>query len=114
MWPEIKDQVTEFVIKCDICQKIKIFKAKIHEPMVITDTPLDSLDKISLDTGGKVPDIPDGNKHILTKQDNLCKYCIVVSITNICTTTFVHTIADYLFSQYGPHEAILTNRGESF
>ena len=40
MWPGLKDQFTEFVRRCDICQKQKIVMAKIHEPMLITDTPL--------------------------------------------------------------------------
>ena len=83
MWPGLKDQVTEFVRKCDICQKQKIVRAKIHEPMLITDTPLDTFDKVSLDTVGKLPTTPDGNKHILTMQDNLSKYCIAVPIPDI-------------------------------
>ena len=66
MWPGLKDQVTEFVRKCDTCQKQKIVRTKIHEPMLITDTPLDIFDKVSLDTVGKLPTTPDSNKHILT------------------------------------------------
>ena len=64
MWPGLKDQVTEFVRKCDICQKQKIVRAKIHEPMLITDTLLDTFDNVSLDTVGKLPTTPDGYKHI--------------------------------------------------
>ena len=43
MWPGLKDQVTEFVRKCDIYQKQKIVRAKFHEPMLITDTLVTSL-----------------------------------------------------------------------
>ena len=116
MWPGLEDQVTEFVRKCDICQKQKIVRAKIHEPMLITDTPLDTIDKVSLDTVGKSPTTSDGNKHILTMQDNLSKYCIAVSIpdTSISETTVAHAIAKHLFSQYGAPRAILTDRGGSF
>ena len=46
--------------------------------MVIADTPLDTFDKVSLDAVGKLPTTPDGNKHILTIQDNLFNYCIAV------------------------------------
>ena len=48
--------------------------------MLITDTPVDTFDQVSLDTVGKLPATPDGNKHILTMQDNLSKYCIAVPI----------------------------------
>ena len=70
--------------------------------MLITDTHLDTFDKVSIDTVGKLPTTSDGNKHILTMQDNL-------SATNVA-----HAIAQYLFSQYGAPRAILTDRGGSF
>ena len=113
-WPGLKDQVTEFVRKCDIRQKQKIVRAKIHKPMLITDTSLDTFDKVSLNTVGKLPTTPDGNKHILTMQDSLFKYCIAVPIPDISATTVAHAIARHLFSQHGAPRAILTNRGGSF
>ena len=81
MWPEIKAKITDFVRKCNICQKRKISRAKILEPIVITDTSLDIFDKVSLDTVGKFPTTPDDNRHILTMQDILPKYCIAVYVT---------------------------------
>ena len=114
MWPRLKDQVTEFVRKCHICQKQRIVQAKIHEPMLITDTPLETFDKVSLDTVGKFPTTPDVNKHILTMQDNLSKYCIAVPIPDISTTIIAQEMAKHLFSQYAAPRAILTDRGGSF
>ena len=49
MWAGLKDHVTEFVNKCDICQKRKIVRAKIHKLMLIPDKPLETFDKVSLD-----------------------------------------------------------------
>ena len=43
-WPGIKEQVTDFVRKYKICQEQKIVGAKIHDAMLITDTPLDTFD----------------------------------------------------------------------
>ena len=70
-WPGIKEQITEFVRKCSTCQEQKIVRAQTHEPMIITDTPIDTFDTVSLDTVGPLPRTPDGNRHILTMQDNL-------------------------------------------
>ena len=81
--------------------------------MLITDTPLDTFDKVFLDTLGKMPTTPDGNKHILTMQDNLSTYCIVVLIPDISANTVAHAIAKHLFSQYGAPRVILTDRGEN-
>ena len=82
-WSSIKEQVTDFVRKCKVCQEQKIVRAKIHETMLITDTPLDTFDKVSLSTEGKLPTTPNGNKHILTMQDHLSNYCMAVPIPDI-------------------------------
>ena len=79
--------------------------------MLITDTPAKPFDKVSLDTVGKLPTTPDGNRHILIMQDNFTKYCIAVSIPNLKTTTIAHAVSTNLFSQYGASRAILMDRG---
>ena len=73
--------------------KKKFLRGKIYEPMLIPDTPLDTFDKVSLDTVGKLPTTPDGNKHILTMQDNLSKYCIAFPSPDLSATTVAHAIA---------------------
>ncbi|XP_043474358.1 uncharacterized protein LOC122506310 [Leptopilina heterotoma] len=113
-WPRIKEQVTEFVRRCPTCQTQKLVRAKTREPMIITDTPLDVFDKVSLDTVGKLPTTPDGNCHILTMQDHLSKYCIAVPIPDISATTIAHAVAKELFSVYGAPKVILTDKGTSF
>ena len=113
-WPGIKEQVTEFVRKCNTCQEQKIIRAKTHEPMIITDTPIDTFDKVSLDSVGPLPMTPGGNRHILTMQDNLSKYCIAIPMPDITATTIAHALAKDLISQYGAPKAILTDRGSAF
>ena len=76
--------------------------------MLITDTPAEPFDKVPLDTVGKLPTTPDGNRHILTMQNNFSKYCIAVPIPNLKTITIAHAVAMILFSQYGAPRAILT------
>ena len=114
IWPSIKEQITDFVRKCKVCQEKKIVRAKIHEPMLITDTPLDTFDKVSLGTVGKLPTTPDGNKHILTMQDNLSKYCIAVPMPDISAATIAHASEKHLIPQCGAPKAILTERGKGF
>ena len=89
-------------------------QARTRDPMLITDTPAEPFDKVSLDTVGKLPTTPNGNRHTLTMQDNYSKYCIAVPIPNLKTTTIAHAVATTLFSQYGAPRAILTDRGGSF
>ena len=81
--------------------------------MLITGTPAEPFDKVSLHTVEKLP-TPNGNCHILTMQDNFSKYCIANPIPNLKTTTIAHAVSTTLFSEHGIPRAILTDRGESF
>ena len=82
--------------------------------MIITDTPIEAFDKVSIDTVGKLRTTPDGNKHLLTMQCNLTKYVILVPIPDIRATTIADALARHLLCQFGAHRAILSDRGTSF
>ena len=114
IWPGLRDQITEFIRGCESCFEKKLVRTRTQEPMLITDTPAGPFDKVSLDTVGKLPTTPHGNRHILTMQDNFRKYCIAVPIPNLNTTTIAHAVATALFSQYDAPRAIPTDRGGSF
>ena len=113
-WPKLRDNVTEYIRKCKSCLEQKLVRARTREPMIITDTPAEPFDKVSLGTVGKLPTTLDGNRHILTMQDNFSKYCISVPILGLKTTTIAHAVAKNLFSQYGAPRCILTDKGGSF
>lgn len=78
----LKSEVLEAVRTCQGCQKQKLNRIKTKQPMLITDTPADAFEKVSLDTVGPLPTTPNGNRHILTIQDNLTKYCLAIPITD--------------------------------
>ena len=113
-WPGLRDDVTEYIRRCKSCLEQKLVRARTREPMIITDTPAEPFDKVSLDTVGKLPTTPYENRHILTMQNNFSKYCIAVPIPDLKTTTIAHAEATQLFSQYGAPRCILNDRGGSF
>ena len=82
--------------------------------MLITNIPLDSFDKVSLNTVEEFPTTPDGNKHIPIMRDNLSKYCIAFPIPDVSATTIAYAIAKHLFSHYVVPRNILTDMGGSF
>ncbi|OXU17853.1 hypothetical protein TSAR_010475 [Trichomalopsis sarcophagae] len=59
----------------------------------ITDTPIKALDKVSIDTVGKLRMMPSGNCHLLTMQCNLTKYLIAIPIKNLNATTIADVIS---------------------
>lgn len=113
-WPNLKDEVTEYVRTCPECQLHKLTRIKTREPMIITDTPSEPFDKISIDTVGPLPTTPNGNRHILTIQDNLTKYCIAVPIPDIKAETIADALARNVINQFGSPRIILSDQGRSF
>ncbi|CAK9816540.1 Retrovirus-related Pol polyprotein from transposon 17.6 [Anthophora quadrimaculata] len=113
-WPNLRNDVQNFIRTCSSCQNQKLVRVKTREPMLITDTPLEPFSKVSLDTVGPLPVTPSGNKHILTMQDDLTKYCIAIPLPNIKSETIAHALVTHLILQYGTPRAILTDRGTSF
>ncbi|XP_076297797.1 uncharacterized protein LOC143217410 [Lasioglossum baleicum] len=113
-WPHMRNEIQDYIRKCKSCQEQKLVRTKTRRPMLITDTPLDAFDKISLDTVGPLPITPGGNRHILTMQDNLTRYCIAVAIPNIRAATIADAFARHFIAIYGTPRAILTDKGTSF
>ena len=49
-WPLLCNDVQNFIQRCESCQEQKLVRVKTREPMLITDTPTNVFDKVSLDT----------------------------------------------------------------
>lgn len=63
-WPSLRKEIQDFIRRCVGCQEQKLVRAKTREPMLLTETPADTFDKVSLDTVGPLPTTPHGNKHM--------------------------------------------------
>ena len=107
-WNGLKADVTEHIRNCSGCQELKLVRVKNREPMIITDTPIEPFDKISIDTVGPRPITANGNKHILTMQDHLTKYCIAVPILNHKAGTIED--ARHVIAIYGAPRAVLSDK----
>ncbi|KAL7307899.1 hypothetical protein TKK_0000215 [Trichogramma kaykai] len=86
-WTGMRNDIQNFIRKCPECQERKIARAKTRQPMLITDTPIEAFDKVSIDTVGKLRMAPEENCHLLTIQCNLTKYLIAIPIPNFRATT---------------------------
>ena len=113
-WPGMRNEIQDYIRKCAHCQEKKIERFKTREPMLITDTPIEAFDKVSIDTVGKLRTTPSGNCHLLTMQCNLTKYLIAIPIKNLNATTIADALAKHLVCQFGAPRAILSDRGTSF
>ena len=79
-WPGMKQELEEYIRQCEICQKNKITQNKTKMPMKITTTPEVVWEKCALDIVGPLTQTLDGNRYVLTFQDELSKYTLAIPI----------------------------------
>ena len=110
----MRNKIQDFIRRCSTCREKKINRCKTREPLILTDTPIDAFDKISIDTVGKLRTTPSGNNHILTMQCNLTKYVIAIPLADLRASTIADALVRHLICQFGAPRALLSDRGTSF
>nr|XP_034195346.1 uncharacterized protein LOC117611508 [Osmia lignaria] len=113
-WKNMKKEITDYVRSCISCQRTKLVRMKNKEPMVITDTPSDAFDKVSLDILGPLPMTHKGYSYILTIQDNLTKYSVAVPLVSATSEDVARAFTNSFICQFGSPKAILTDQGTCF
>lgn len=113
-WKGIQDEV-HFIVKCcERCQKLKLQRKKTKLPLLITDTPIYGLSKISLDIYGPLKETINGNKFILSMQCLLTKFFIAAPLKNDTALETARALVNKLFCVYGIPNSILTDQGSNF
>jgi len=80
-WRGITRDIEEYISKYEYCQKNKLSR-KTKMPLTITDTLTRPFEKCALDIVGHLTVTTNGNKYILTFQDNLTKFSKAIPLTN--------------------------------
>lgn len=107
-WENLKSDVQ----RCLQCQLKKLVRVKTKQPMIITDTPGSSFDKVAMDIVGLLSKTERGNEYILTLQDQLTKFCM--GIPNQTSETIAEAIVNRFICILGAHKAILTDQRRNF
>lgn len=110
----MEGDITEYIRTCEGCQLKKLVRIKNKQEMIIADTSIEPFYKISIDTVGPLPITPSENKHILTVQDNLTKYCIGVPISNLQAETIADALARNVIAIYGCPRVLLSDQAPTF
>lgn len=61
-WTNLEKDVTEFIQKCETCQRDKLVRIRQKEEAIITDTPLEPNTKIAMDIFGPLSKTKKGNQ----------------------------------------------------
>lgn len=107
-WTNLEQDVTEFIRNCETCQQEKLNRIRAKEQPIITDTPLNPNDKIAIDIFGTLTKTKRGNQFILSIQDQLTKYLILIPLKDQTANSIINELLDhyvYIFS--APKSALM-------
>jgi len=113
-WENLKADIQRYIQQCLQCQLKKLVRVKTKEPMMITDTPGSSFDKVAMDIVGPLPKTEKGNEYILTLQDQLTKFCMGIPLPDQTSETIAEAFVDKFVCVLGAPKAILTDQGRNF
>lgn len=113
-WESMKKDIKEFIKKCESCQKNKLNRKKNKKPMEITSTSTEAFQKIALDIVGPLPLTENGNKYILTLQDDLTKYSQAYPLLKHDAETIADCFVRNFICKFGTPEIVLTDQGADF
>ncbi|PNF39993.1 hypothetical protein B7P43_G15585 [Cryptotermes secundus] len=113
-WPNMRRDIENYVRKCASCQRNKHTVPYTKMAMEVTDTPYAPFEKISLDCMGPLPLTEQGNKYILTCQDQLSKYLVAIALPNQEAVTIARALVDNVITVFGSPGSILTDCASNF
>ena len=96
IWKEIDKPIVEHV-QWLICQLQRTTKIKNQAEAVISDIPTAPNEKISLYVFGRLIKTAEGNKFILSLQDWLTRYTILLPLKNEATESIITELIEHFF-----------------
>lgn len=112
-WIGLRQDVEDFVKKCDDCQRYKHSKLSI-EPMTITPTADSAFQRIYLDLVGPLESDVDNNKYILTLQCDLSKFVECYPLKNKEAVTVAQAFVENFILRFGIPDEIVSDQGTEF
>ena len=86
---------------------------RTHEGMLITNTPARSFGKVALDTVGPPPLTPSGNRHVLTLQCQLSKFCMAIPLPDTRVISVADALSCYFIAIFRGASSINNNAENS-
>jgi len=90
----LKADIQRYIQQCLQCQLKKLVRVKTKQPIMITDIPESSFDKVAMDIVGPLSKTERGNEYILTLQDQLTKFCMGIPLPDQTSETIAEAFID--------------------
>ena len=108
-WNHMDSDIKEFLKKCPIWQLQKTTGIKNQAEAIIPNITLKPNDKIALDIFGPLPETSRGNKYILSSQDCLTRYTILVPMVHETTQWILEGLIEHYIYVFGTRKNILSD-----
>jgi hypothetical protein len=112
-WTGMKEDITKYINACHECQLTKTNRQPRKHPILITDTSTAPSEKISLDFLGPYTTTNDGNRQVMSIQDDLTKFIYLKAVPKAETSYVIDILMEY-FSLFGIPLKIRTDQGSNF
>jgi hypothetical protein len=106
--------IKQYVRQCESCQKNKVNRQLTRQPLEITTTSTTAFQRIALDIVGPLNMSENGNRYILTLQDDLTKFSQAYPIPNHEAETIAKQLTEKFICNFGIPTSILTDQGKDF
>ncbi|XP_043474040.1 uncharacterized protein LOC122506110 [Leptopilina heterotoma] len=113
IWKNMEVEIIDFIKKCHTCQTQKLTRIKRKSEAIIPDTPVEPNDKIAMDIFGPLPITSEANEYILSIQDMLTKYIILIPLKDVRSETIIEKLFDHYIYTFGSPKHILTDQGQN-
>ena len=110
-WPNMYDDVKEYIKNCDACQKRRSVNRK---EMLIPIKVKAPFHRVGIDIKGPLPITSDNNRYIIVAMDYFTKWPEAKAIADIKAETIAKFIYEEIICRHGTPEELLSNRGLSF
>ncbi|EXX63433.1 putative integrase core domain protein [Rhizophagus irregularis DAOM 181602=DAOM 197198] len=110
-WPQLGEDVKEYIKTCDICQR----RGPTNRREELIPIPVKGpFHRIGIDIKGPLPITSSGNRYIIVAMDYFTKWPEARAISNIKAETVAKFIYEEIICRHGVPQEILSDRGTSF
>ncbi len=111
-WPNMREEIFNFIERCFLCQKHK--RSYLRVPLQHHSIPNEPFNTVSVDMVGPVPMSSRGESYILVMQDMLTRWVELAPLRRTDSESIMEQFRHQWISRYGPPERLLTDRGSNF
>lgn len=113
-WPRMQPDITDFVQRCDECQRTKTSLPPRPPLGQITSSDVKPLQFWSIDFQGPFVTSNQGNRYIVVAVDYASKWVEAKATPDCTAVTTAKFILDQIIHRHGPPENIHTDQGTNF